>query len=115
MGWARFIIARAIPLTASFALTTYLAIAILYWWSINLQSNTRLKITAHCWLQQNHVNLTAIVQPNAHRGKPKASRYSLGVIVILLAVMYLAVTAKPAQACTRYLLTSMAQPHSRHL
>jgi hypothetical protein len=116
MGQARFIIARVIPLTALFTLATYTALNIQAYISDSPIFNQTLGLGSPLIIGGYglYVNPTAIIT-NAvliataylvlARGKPKADlvRYSLGIITIyalMAAVLYLVITAKPAQACT---------------
>jgi len=116
MGQARFIIARAIPLTALFALVTYTALTIQPYVSDSPIFNKTLGLSSPLIISDDnlYLNLTAIIT-NAvlvaiaylvlARGKPRTGlvRYSLGIVAvyaILSAALYLVITTEPAQART---------------
>jgi|MonGeyMetagenome_1017769.scaffolds.fasta_scaffold46976_2 hypothetical protein len=116
MGQARFIIARVIPLTALFALATYTALNIQTHIGDSTAFNRTLGLGSPLIIGGYglYVNPTAIIT-NAvliataylmlakERPRTGLVRYSLGIITIyalMAAVLYLVITAKPAQACT---------------
>jgi hypothetical protein len=116
MGQARFIIARAIPLTALFALVTYTALTIQPYVSDSPIFNKTLGLSSPLIIGDDNLytNLTAIIT-NAvliaitylvlARSKPRIGsvRYSLGIVAvyaILSATLYLVITTKPTYACT---------------
>jgi hypothetical protein len=107
---------RAIPLMASFALATYLALNIQTYIGDSTAFNRTLGLGSPLIIGGYglYINPTAIIT-NAvlvtiaylvlARGEPRVglTKYPLGIITvyaILSATLYLAVTANPAQACT---------------
>jgi hypothetical protein len=116
VGQARGVITRAILLTASFALATYLALNIQTYIGDSTTFNRTLGLGSPLIIGGYglYLNLTAIIT-NAvliataylmlAKDKPRTglTKYPLGIVAVyalMAAALYLAVTANPAHACT---------------
>jgi len=116
MGHARKVVKHVIPLTALFALATYVALTIQPYVNNSTTFNQTLGLSSPLIIGGDnlYVNLVAIIT-NAvlvtiaylvlARGEPRVglTKYSLGIITvyaILSATLYLVIIANPAQTCT---------------